>query len=317
MHYNKMPPAPAPTTKVADRPTNSVNTCLPKNHDTVIGNQEYSFVTHSFTKVNERLQVNRHIDHPKTGGKTFFTAMKYASPAPRRTRMTTEQLRLMSRRIDPTQPLKKPPLPVLYCPSPRQRSQPRRKTSSLQQVADRHKRGSGSIDKSKYNHVKRLSEVLKVRLALAKYRMIEKMETEGNTVDNELYDLLKAKESSSWPNHSQQERPVRFPAERQRSSTFLTTVGNGKNIFKHTHRPRNERSQPKLNALRGLENRAVLPSSRTSLSVSLEMRNGMQPRKDGYNQEGVLTPAHRSSLSLQKPVKGENNHLFRVTHSRC
>lgn len=338
-HYKKIPP-PRPPTDPAARWYLPSSRQSPENRENGAGNQEFSFVTHSFTKENERLRANRHIDHPKTGGKLFSVPMKHTIGRPK-IRMTPEQLRLLSRRIDPTQPLTspnmtpaKPPLPILYCPSPRRRSrlrfsqnvEPRKKPSVLYQTCQNLWHGPRSLGDLSYDNIRAMSELLKVRLQQAKYRVIAKMEADGTCVDNELYNSLKTDDDcSSWPTSSPRSHKVNMSTKRHKPSLSLRAIGNGRNIFKQTKAFRKEQNQKKLNVMRALRNDAA-PLRVSPLKCSQENRKEKPPppaaaatRQDISPKEVELTPKsdENSSLKIQisakKPAEGKNSYLFRVT----
>lgn len=184
---------------------------------------------------------------PTKGGKT----VSVAKPVKPSKRMSPEQLRLLSRRIDPSIPLDspdasppKPALPVLYCPSPRKRfrrsvmeaeqsdEDEKPKISSLYQTCSMLWPGPPSLGDLSSDNVRSLSELLKVRLSQAKFRVIAALEAEGKVEqEKQLYDYLKTEDCSSWPIGKPTRYRIQLSRKRNQGSPSLTVVGNSKNLF--------------------------------------------------------------------------------------
>lgn len=180
----------------------------------------------------------------------------------RRKRMSAEQLRLMSRRIDPKQPLpsphtspSKPALPVLYSPSPRKRSrlsqkQPKCPIPSATPCSSYTPKpqlfqtcfdiwpGAPSLGDLNHDNVKCLSELLKVRLSQAKFRLIAALEANDDGRNDPLYAQLKTESDDSWPFTMMMRQKITLSHKRHQS-TLPVTVGNGKNL---SFQPRQRRA---------------------------------------------------------------------------
>ncbi|KAI8144033.1 hypothetical protein BJV82DRAFT_608103 [Fennellomyces sp. T-0311] len=181
-----------------------------------------------------RVQRNETENHrPLAGGKTVPGKRK-------KKQMSTEQLRLLSRRIDPTEP-SKPALPILYKPSPRKRlrvqpdntevpattfSKPT--CTQLYQTCFDIWPGAPSLGDMTHDKVKDLSELLKVRLSQAKYRLLATLEAQGCA--DPLYEQLKNTDDGYWPTgFIGKKRKIRL-SKKCNQSPYGVTVGNGINL---------------------------------------------------------------------------------------
>ena len=181
-----------------------------------------------------RAQRNELENHrPVLGGKTVPGKRK-------KKQMSAEQLRLLSRRIDPTEP-SKPALPILYKPSPRKRlrvqfdntevprtTSPKPCCAQLYQTCFDIWPGAPSLGGMTHDKVKNLSELLKVRLSQAKYRLIATLEAQGCA--DPLYEQLKNTDDSYWPTgFIGKKRKIRL-SKKCNQSPYGVTVGNGMNL---------------------------------------------------------------------------------------
>lgn len=102
--------------------------------------------------------------------------------------------------------------------------------------------------------VKNLSELLKVRLSQAKFRVLAALEESGD--HSNLYAHLKADtcENETWPIELERP-PIKLPTKRAHSP--LITVGNGRNMF----------TRPKHRRRKYSKRRTLTPTSASSLSM--------------------------------------------------
>ena len=238
----------------------------------------------------------------------------------RRKRMSPEQLRLMSRRIDPKQPLpsphtspSKPALPVLYSPSPRKRSrmqqkQPKCPIPSATPFSSHTPKpqlfqtcfdiwpGAPSLGDLNHDNVKCLSELLKVRLSQAKFRLIAALEANDNGRNDPLYAQLKTESDDSWPFTMMMRQKITLSHKRHQS-TLPVTVGNGKNL---TFQPRQRRAPGSSAATTSLGNHVRLVTDDSGkLSVAVT-----PPPSPANNKKRKRTTTHTTKKSKTKPDQG-------------
>ena len=238
--------------------------------------------------VTPMVHVKRHEfenDHVFVGGKTIPGKRKKRATPP----LSAEQLRLLSRRIDPAEPFK-PALPMMYNPSPRKRLRAQRDNTELSSPIIRSSssslpkmtidvddiiidhtssdtttnfttttttttttnnitnRSSSSLASTLYqtcfdiwpgepslgdlahDKIKNLSELLKVRLSQAKFRVIAALEAEGQ--DSTLYRQLKSSEDecSIWPAGFIGKKHKIKLSVKCNQAPWGVTVGNGRNL---------------------------------------------------------------------------------------
>lgn len=242
----------------------------------------------------------------------------------RRKRMSPEQLRLMSRRIDPKQPLpsphtspSKPALPVLYSPSPRKRSRLQQKQPKcpipsttlpsfhspkpqLFQTCFDIWPGAPSLGDLNHDNVKCLSELLKVRLSQAKFRLIAALEANDDGRNDPLYAQLKTESDDSWPFTMMMRQKITLSHKRHQS-TLPVTVGNGKNL---TFQPRQRRA-PGSSAATSLRNNVRLVTDDTGkLSVAVT------PPASPANSKKRKRPATSNAAKKSNKTKSEDGNDF-------
>ncbi|KAG0173512.1 hypothetical protein DFQ28_008216 [Apophysomyces sp. BC1034] len=224
--------------------------------------KKLSIIQQTFTKTpSNRVEPTR--QRSTIGGKSP-AAVKHSQGSQgrrRRTRMSSEQLKQLSRRIDLTEPLLSPHVPPVKPALPALRP-PMRKRSRLR--ADDNSRsiskrldhdtpmqhnetsafrgrpslyntcaniwpGPASLGEFSHENIKCLSELLKVRLSQAKFRVLATLESVGTRDDN-LSSYLQTNNCSTWLS-LRERNPIKLSTKRHRSTCALTTVGSGKNLF--------------------------------------------------------------------------------------
>ncbi|ORY91159.1 hypothetical protein BCR43DRAFT_498602 [Syncephalastrum racemosum] len=263
-----------------------------------------AFVHETFITSPTRTEKTRDHRRPSTGGKTVSSvkspAMHYYHRH-KKQRMSPEQLQMLSRRIDPTEKMAsphqspcKPALPILYSPSSRKamlhhshhhhhhhhasRSSMRHSPEITQQsppqpsplfktchaIWPNHDEQQQLKDMS-HDTVKNLSELLKVRLSQAKFRVLAALEESGD--HSNLYAHLKADtcENETWPIELKRP-PIKLPTKRAHSP--LITVGNGRNMF----------TRPKHHRRRKYNKRRILTPASDSSPTTMK-RTGPVLRK--------------------------------------
>lgn len=244
----------------------------------------------------------------------------------RRKRMSPEQLRLMSRRIDPKQPLpsphtspSKPALPVLYSPSPRKRSRLQQKQPKcpipsttlpslhtpkpqLFQTCFDIWPGAPSLGDLNHDNVKCLSELLKVRLSQAKFRLIAALEANDDGRNDPLYAQLKTESDDSWPFTMMMRQKITLSHKRHQS-TLPVTVGNGKNL---TFQPRQRRapgsSAAAATSLRNYVRLVTDDSGKLSVAVT--------PPASPANSKKRKRPTTSNAAKKPNKIKSEDGKDF-------
>ncbi|KAI9323700.1 hypothetical protein BX666DRAFT_2108574, partial [Dichotomocladium elegans] len=212
---------------------------------------EFPIIHHSLTTTHQRHKIDKTRQRPSVGGKSV-AAIRQLSKAGAHKRdasgrqLSTEQLKLLSRRIDPSAPLSsphaspsKPALPQSLSPHVYHNSSPDATIaerpslvsaqSSLFQTCTSLWTGSQpQIDYLHYDNVKQLSELLKTRLTQAKYRALDSFDPSSHH-RTDYYDI----DSLHLP-----KRRRLTPFTHKRHQLSLAVSGNGRNLF---NRKRNGR----------------------------------------------------------------------------
>ncbi|KAI9271528.1 hypothetical protein BDA99DRAFT_500311 [Phascolomyces articulosus] len=257
-------------------------------------------------------------DHLYVGGKTIPGKRKKRTTPP----LSVEQLRLLSRRIDPIEP-SKPALPILYKPSPRKRLRvqpdnteippaimsPPPSLSKMMEDQDGYCSdtittlshsttttttlsssfpspllyqtcfdiwpGEPSLGDLAHDKVKNLSQLLKVRLSQAKFRVIAALEAQGQGgTDNTLYRQLKSSEDecSIWPaGFIGKKHKIRL-SNKCHQAPWGVTVGNGR----HLNIKKEGRVRTKKTALVPLHSLTSPSTSKTSMASPLSSSSNQQ-----------------------------------------
>ncbi|KAI8064395.1 hypothetical protein BC940DRAFT_306141 [Gongronella butleri] len=207
---------------------------------------------------------------PTTGGKSLKS-----SPSPQRhafssshhsQRLSPEQLKMLSRRIDPSLPMSprgspaKPALPQMFRTN-HEKSQKQKASaspaSSLYQTCVDLWPSEPTLGDFSSDNIKNLTDLLKVRLSQAKYRLLSQLEdnhasltknsntqngangsassSNSNSTSNQMARARRLLNDdidySTWPTFEKHQ--IDLPVKR--SHSFLTVVGNAKHLYRHRH----------------------------------------------------------------------------------
>ncbi|KAI9025278.1 hypothetical protein CLU79DRAFT_744854 [Phycomyces nitens] len=225
----------------------------------------------------DRVQTSR----PRTtfGGKLPVTSnYTHHQPAPvsrRQKRLSAEQLKLLSRRIDPAAPLAsphdsptKPALPSLHS-YPKRRPgmsilsdlQVEEKQSSLFKTCASLWKGEPHLGDFSHDSIKSFSELLKVRLTQAKFRVMG-----ADTVNP-----LTEQHQSGWLSPF----PIKLSPKRNQSCS-LSVVGNGRRLFGTRNTGRKKRTGFRMADV--LDRRRATPCMKITNSLLSNLHE--KPAKD-------------------------------------
>lgn len=208
--------------------------------------QPLAIVPQTFTTTNQKQRVERTRQRPSVGNKTV-ASMKNLSrlkDGAKERRLSAEQLKLLSRRIDPSEPLSsphdsptKPALPrVLSHASSHQMARRRhqhhhhpRLYQTCSNIWSGHPPMLGDLS---HDNIKYLSNLLKARLCQAKIRVLG-----ANSNDDVELPL--------WP---KRRRRVRLPIKRHQPAPAdsLTVVGNSRHLFHPRKRTAAKKKGPRM-----------------------------------------------------------------------
>ncbi|KAI7858454.1 hypothetical protein BDC45DRAFT_308728 [Circinella umbellata] len=295
-------------------------------------------LTTPLTVVTPMVRVKRHEfenDHVFVGSKTIPGKRKKKVTPP----LSAEQLRLLSRRIDPAEPFK-PALPMMYDASPRKRLRTQPDNTELHSSAIRSSslskmtidvddiiinhtssdtttnfttttstttsnRPSSSLSSTLYqtcfdiwpgepslgdlahDKIKNLSELLKVRLSQAKFRVIAALEAEGQ--DSALYRQLKSSEDecSIWPAGFIGKKHKIKLSRKCNQAPWGVTVGNSRNL----KRQNDSKKQIQTKDLK--MTRSQLPSFGTTTTAPLPSSSQQE------QQERLKQPSRKAKCGRQ------------------
>ncbi|KAL0092413.1 hypothetical protein J3Q64DRAFT_1718865 [Phycomyces blakesleeanus] len=256
----------------------------------------------------DRVQASR----PRTtfGGKLPVTSNynQHHQPAPssrRQKRLSAEQLKLLSRRIDPAAPLAsphdsptKPALPSLHSHTRKRAGmsiladfQAEEKQSSLFKTCSTLWKGEPHLGDFSHDSIKSFGELLKVRLTQAKFRVMG-----ADTVNP-----LTEQHQSGWFSPF----PIKLSSKRSQSCS-LSVVGNGRRLFGTRNTGRKKRTGFRMADV--LDRRRATPCMKIT-NTSLLTSNPEKVPKDRKTRTPKLikkklctTPKRRTPAVNVSPV---------------
>ncbi|KAI8644548.1 hypothetical protein BD408DRAFT_413252 [Parasitella parasitica] len=194
---------------------------------------------------------------------------------------------------------------------PRQQTKARKdqhSTPSLYQTCVGLWPKSSTLDDLAYDQVKAMSDLLKVRLCQAKFKMMAKLDK-----DNELFTFLS---EEYMPPSSTLRSSVQLASRKRRNKSAMSIVGNGKNLFaRHNKFNKTEASAPTSSnafseSFDPMRHDAVVTSPQRPRSQKERKRK--TPKSATPKQKRVATPKRRSAAANVVPITLSDGSSFYV-----
>jgi hypothetical protein len=170
---------------------------------------------------------------------------------------------------------------------------------------------SNTLDELAYDQIKAMSNLLKVRLCQAKFKMMARLDQ-----DNELFTFLSEEYVPPKPTLHQ---PIHLASKKRQNKSTMSIVGNGKNLFARNNKFNKAEPSASLNANDTLTNAfnetfgAIHNDSITTSpqrAKNQKERKRKTPKSATPKQKRVATPKRRSAAADVVPITLSDGSSF-------
>ncbi|CEP08085.1 hypothetical protein [Parasitella parasitica] len=170
---------------------------------------------------------------------------------------------------------------------------------------------SSTLDDLAYDQVKAMSDLLKVRLCQAKFKMMAKLDK-----DNELFTFLA---EEYMPPSSTLHPPIQLASRKRHNKSTMSVVGNGKNLFARHNKFNKTEAAAAAPANSNSYTESFDPMYHHDAIVTLPQRSKSQkerkkktPKSATPKQKRATTPKRRSAAADVVPITLSDGSSFYV-----